>query len=44
MVRDAYYYAIPLLAAAILVGWLAAPVWGLPCVMLAAFFLSLIHI
>jgi len=39
MVRDAYYYAIPLLAAAILVGWLAAPVWGLPCVMLAAFFL-----
>lgn len=39
MVRDAYYYAIPLLAAAVLVGWLTAPVWGVPCVMLAGFFL-----
>ncbi len=39
MVRDAYYYAIPLLAAAVLVGWLAAPAWGVPCVMLAGFFL-----
>ena len=39
MVRDAYYYAIPLLAAAVLIGWLAAPVWGLLPVALAGFFL-----
>jgi len=39
MVRDAYYYAIPLLAAAVLIGWLAAPVWGLLPVVLAVFFL-----
>jgi len=39
MVRDAYYYALPLLAAAALVGWLAAPPWALPAVLLAAFFL-----
>jgi phosphatidylserine decarboxylase len=39
MVRDAYYYALPLLAAAGLIGWLAAPLWGLPAVLLAAFFL-----
>jgi phosphatidylserine decarboxylase len=39
MVRDAYYYALPLLAAAVLVGWLAAPPWALPAVLLAAFFL-----
>jgi phosphatidylserine decarboxylase len=39
MVRDAYYYAIPLLAAALLIGWLAAPTWGLPPIVLAGFFL-----
>jgi len=39
MVRDAYYYAIPLLAAAVLIGWLAAPGWGVPPVVLAGFFL-----
>jgi phosphatidylserine decarboxylase len=39
MVRDAYYYAIPLLAVAILIGWLAAPGWGAPAVFLAVFFL-----
>jgi phosphatidylserine decarboxylase len=39
MVRDAYYYAIPLLAAAVLVGWLTTPAWGVPAVLLAAFFL-----
>ena len=39
MVRDAYYYAIPLLAAAALIGWLAAPVWSVPAVLLAVFFL-----
>ena len=39
MVRDAYFYAIPLLAAAVLVGWLAAPAWGLLPAALAGFFL-----
>jgi phosphatidylserine decarboxylase len=39
MVRDAYYYAIPLLAAAGLIGWLTTPAWGLPPLLLAAFFL-----
>ncbi len=39
MVRDAYYYALPLLAAAALVGWFAAPPWALPALLLAAFFL-----
>ena len=39
MVRDAYYYALPLLGAAALVGWLTAPFWALPAVLLAAFFL-----
>jgi phosphatidylserine decarboxylase len=39
MVRDAYYYAIPLLAAAALIGWLTSPLWALPAVLLALFFL-----
>jgi phosphatidylserine decarboxylase len=39
MVRDAYYYAIPLLAAAALIGLLTGPLWALPAVLLAAFFL-----
>lgn len=39
MVRDAYCYAFPLLAAAALIGWLASPLWALPAGLLAAFFL-----
>jgi phosphatidylserine decarboxylase len=39
MVRDAYYYALPLAAAAILVGWLTTPAWALPAVLLALFLL-----
>jgi phosphatidylserine decarboxylase len=39
MVRDGYYYAGLLLAAAVLVGALTGPAWGIPCVLLAAFFL-----
>jgi phosphatidylserine decarboxylase len=39
MVRDGYYYAGLLLVAAVLVGILTAPAWGVPCVLLAAFFL-----
>lgn len=39
MVRDAYYYAIPLLAAAALIGWLVSPLWALPALLLATFFL-----
>jgi len=39
MVRDAYFYAIPLLAVAALIGWLTGPLWGLPAVLLALFFL-----
>jgi len=39
MVRDAYYYSVPLLAAAVVVGWLTSPVWALPALVFAAFFL-----
>ncbi len=39
MVRDGYYYAAVLLLATLLIGWLAAPAWSVPCVVLAAFFL-----
>ena len=39
MVRDAYYYALPLVAAAGLIGWLTSPLWALPALLLAAFFL-----
>jgi phosphatidylserine decarboxylase len=39
MVSDGYYYALALLAAAVLLGWLAGPVWGLPPCLLALFFL-----
>lgn len=39
MVRDAYFYAVPLLAAALLIGWLANPAWSTPALLLAAFFL-----
>jgi phosphatidylserine decarboxylase len=39
MVRDGYLYAAPLIAAAVLLGWLTQPVWAiLPC-LLAFFFL-----
>jgi phosphatidylserine decarboxylase len=39
MFRDGYYFAVPLLAAAALVGWLTSAVWALPALLLAAFFL-----
>jgi len=39
MVRDAYYYAFSLLAAGVLIGWLTSPLWALPALLLAAFFL-----
>ncbi len=39
MVHDGYYYAIPLLGAALLLGWLAGAPWGVPALLMAAFFL-----
>jgi phosphatidylserine decarboxylase len=39
MVRDGYYYALALVAAGILVGWFARPVWALVPLLLALFFL-----
>jgi phosphatidylserine decarboxylase len=39
MVRDGYFYAVPLIAAALLLGWLTTPVWAILPVLLAAFFL-----
>jgi phosphatidylserine decarboxylase len=39
MVRDAYRYALPLGAAAILIGWLASPGWALPALVVALFLL-----
>ena len=39
MVPDGYYYATPLVLAAVLIGWLASPLWAAPAVLLAAFFL-----
>jgi phosphatidylserine decarboxylase len=39
MVRDGYLYALPLIAAAILIGWLTNPAWAVIPVLLAAFFL-----
>ena len=39
MVRDGYFYALPLIAAAVLLGWLTRPAWAIiPC-LLALFFL-----
>lgn len=39
MVRDGYFYAIPLIAAGVLIGWLTQPAWAIiPCA-LAFFFL-----
>lgn len=39
MVPDGYYYALPLLLASALVGWLANPLWAVPAILLAGFFL-----
>jgi phosphatidylserine decarboxylase len=39
MVPEGYYYALPLVAAAILVGWLASALFAIPALVLAAFFL-----
>jgi phosphatidylserine decarboxylase len=39
MVRDGYFYALGLVAAAVLVGWFAPPAWALPPLLLAVFFL-----
>ena len=39
MVRDGYYYAVGLVAAAILLAWLASWPWALIPILLAAFFL-----
>jgi phosphatidylserine decarboxylase len=37
MVPDGYYYALPLLGAALLVGWLTSPAWAVPIFLLAVF-------
>jgi len=39
MIRDAYYYAFPLLVAAALIAWLAGPFWAVPVLLLVVFFL-----
>ena len=39
MVRDGYYYAVALIAAAVLTGWLARPAWAVVPLALAMFFL-----
>jgi phosphatidylserine decarboxylase len=39
MVRDGYYYALALIAAAVLTGWLAQPAWAVVPLALALFFL-----
>jgi phosphatidylserine decarboxylase len=39
MVADGYYYALALVGAAVLLGWLAGPLWALPACLLAFFFL-----
>ena len=39
MVRDGYYYGFVMIAAALLVGWLASPLWAAVPLALAAFFL-----
>jgi phosphatidylserine decarboxylase len=39
MVRDGYLYAAPLIAAAVLIGWLTNPAWAIFPLVLAAFFL-----
>ncbi|MGB8831204.1 MAG: hypothetical protein WCC95_03570, partial [Candidatus Sulfotelmatobacter sp.] len=37
MVRDGYFYGLGLIAAAILVGWFAKPVWAVVPLLLALF-------
>jgi len=39
MVRDGYFYAAPLIAAGILLGWLTSPGWAVVPIALAGFFL-----
>jgi phosphatidylserine decarboxylase len=39
MVRDGYFYAVPLIAAAVLLGWLTNPAWAIVPILLAIFFL-----
>jgi phosphatidylserine decarboxylase len=39
MVRDGYLYAVPLIGAAILIGWLTNVAWAIVPLLLAAFFL-----
>jgi phosphatidylserine decarboxylase len=39
MVRDGYFYALALIAAAVLVGWFTQPAWALLPLLLAVFFL-----
>ena len=39
MVREGYYYALVLLLAAVLLGWLAGPLWAMIPVVFAGFFL-----
>ncbi len=39
MIRDAYYYAFPLLVVAALIAWLAGPFWAVPVLLLVVFFL-----
>ncbi len=39
MVADGYYYALALVGVAVLMGWLAGPLWTLPACLLALFFL-----
>jgi phosphatidylserine decarboxylase len=39
MVRDGYFYAAPLIAAAILIGWLTNPAWAIVPLLLAGFLL-----
>ncbi len=39
MVRDGYFYALPLIAVAVLLAWLTGPAWAVVPVLLAIFFL-----
>lgn len=39
MVRDGYFYAVPLIAAAVLIGWLTNPAWAIVPFLLAIFLL-----
>ena len=39
MVRDGFYYAVPLVAAGVLLGWLTRPAWAIVPFLLAFFFL-----